>query len=54
MDVFTQVDGAEYVRMALRNSSWVVYLGNKSLRVSVDEAKSKQLDTKKLVADLGK
>ncbi len=54
MDIVTQMNGADYVRMTLRNSSWEVYLNSKSLRVSVDDQKSKQLDTKKLVADLGK
>ena len=54
MDIVTQMNGADYVRMTLRNSSWEVYLNSKSLRVSLDDEKSKQVNTKKLVADLGK
>ncbi len=54
MDIVTQMNGADYVRMTLRNSSWEVYLNSKSLRVSIDEEKSKHVDTKKLVAELGK
>lgn len=54
MDIVTQLKGNDYVRMTLRNSSWEVYLNNKSLRIWVDEEKSKRLDTKKLVAELAK
>ncbi len=54
VDFVTQVNGADYVRMLSRDRSFEVYLGHKSYPVWLNETKSKDVDTKKIVADLGK
>ena len=59
VDFVTQVGGQDYVRM-LSRQAWGVWtffevsLGNKELKVRLDEERSKTVDVKALAADLGK